>query len=156
MQRLLMLAVAIAATACATTEPTTGDASADASRVVAQTLLPLRGDQLALPAGDARRTFAAPTIEGWLDRSGTWSLRAEVEHPRLRCATYETGIRLGRGDAACNQVEWQSGPDFATRRLHCNGATLVHSGGGRVELPQRAIDQANCVGVLVRCSGSGC
>jgi hypothetical protein len=86
--------------------------------------------------------------------SGSWNISAEVRHDRLRCATYETGIRLGQGDASCKEIEWLTDVQYGTRMTQCNGATLIHSGGTRLSLPPSSIGTANCVGVVVRCTGA--
>jgi len=36
----------------------------------------------------------------------------------------------------------------------CNGATLIHSGGGKLNQGPAGVDSANCVGVVVRCTGA--
>jgi hypothetical protein len=54
----------------------------------------------------AVRKFHGIETRGSLDETGAWNLSTAVAHNRLRCATYETGIRLGKGNPACTQVEW--------------------------------------------------
>jgi len=102
----------------------------------------------------SRRVFQARSVQGSLDETGGWAVTTEVTHTRVRCGTYETGIQIGRGDAACTRVDWLSDPDFRTRRTQCNSATLIHSGRGTVNLPESVVQGANCARVLVRCSGA--
>lgn len=109
----------------------------------------------ATPGSDATdRVFQVGAIRGSVQESGAWNIRAEVPHRPLRCATYETGIRLGKGDAACNKVEWLTDVQYGTKQVQCNGATMIHSGGGRFNLPPAAIAPANCARVVVRCTGA--
>jgi len=157
MQRLLIITgLLLAIGGCATDEAALSDGSQDAPRIVQDTTVPLRAARTGASPGERQWTFAAPSIQGSLDGSGAWSLRAEIQHPRLRCATYEAGVRVGRGNASCDAVEWLTGPQFGPERLQCNQATTVHTGNGSFDLPQSAAGGINCVGVVVRCRGGGC
>ena len=147
MYRSLSLAALIMIAGCTTDQTTSGDAAQTASRIVRQIDLPL------IAGGDAK-TFQSPAARGWIKGSGDWNLRTEVTHTRLRCATYESGIQIGRGNASCSKVEWLTGPEYRTRQTQCNGATRIHSGDGRIDLPRLATESANCVRVLVRCTGA--
>ncbi len=153
MYRLLPLVVLIFSTGCATDEMAGTDRSGGEARIVRQMDLPLVG---AAPAqGQApRKTFQARSVQGWLDATGAWGMTTEVAHSRGRCGTYETGIQIGKGDAACTRVDWLSDPDFGSRRTQCNAATLIHSGAGTIQPPRSAVPEANCVRVLVRCTGA--
>ena len=154
MQRLLLIAGLLAIGGCASEEAARSDASPDAPRIIQETRLPLQTERASAQPAERRWTFTTQSIQGSLDGSGAWSLRAEVEHPRLRCATYEAGIRVGRGDASCDNVEWLTAPQFGPERRQCNQATVVHTGSGTLELPQSAVGSVNCVGVVLRCSGA--
>jgi hypothetical protein len=156
MQRLLVIAGLLAIGGCATDEAALSEGAQDAPRIVQDTTVPLRAARTGPSPAQRQWTFAAPSIGGSLDGSGAWSLRAEIDHPRLRCATYEAGIRVGRGNSSCDAVEWLTAPQFGPERLQCNQATAVHAGNGRLDLPQGAIGSINCVGVVVRCRGGGC
>lgn len=156
MKRLLLIIGLAAIGGCATDEAALSEAPQDAPRIVQDTTVPLRTVGKGTSPGQRQRTFAAPSIEGSLDASGAWSVRAEIQHPRLRCATYEAGVRFGRGNSFCDAVEWLTPPQFGPERRQCNQATLVHTGSGRIDLPRSAIGGINCVGVVVRCRGGGC
>lgn len=131
---------------------TDGSTSANAPTIVTVLDSPLR---LAAPGSAAAdRVFQVGAIRGSVQESGAWNIRAEVPHKPLRCATYETGIRLGKGDATCDKVEWLTDVQYGTKQVQCNGATMVHSGGGRFDLPQSATAPANCAQVVVRCTGA--
>jgi hypothetical protein len=156
MQRLLLIIGLLAIGGCATDEAALSEGSQDAPRIIQETRLPLRTERAGAQAAERRWTFTGPSIQGSVDGSGAWSLRAEIDHPRLRCATYEAGVRVGRGDASCDNVEWLTAPQFGPERLQCNQATTVHAGNGRFDLPQSALGGINCVGVVVRCRGGGC
>jgi hypothetical protein len=154
MQRLLLIIGLLAIAGCATDEAARSEGSQDAPGIVQDTPVPLRAARPGASPGQRQWTFTTQSIEGSLDGSGAWTLRAEIDHPRLRCATYEAGVRFGRGNASCDNVEWLTAPQFGPERLQCNQATLVHTGNGRVDLPQGAIGSINCVGVVVRCRGA--
>jgi len=154
MQRLLVIAGLLAIAGCATDEAALSEGSQDAPRIIQETKLPLSAVRQGAQPAERRWTFTTQSIQGSLDGSGAWSLRAEIDHPRLRCATYEAGIRVGRGDSSCNNVEWLTAPQFGPERRQCNQATVVHSGTGRIDLPQGASGRINCVGVVLRCSGA--
>jgi hypothetical protein len=147
MYRLLSLAALILIAGCTTDQTASGDAAQAASRIVRQIDLPLT------TGGDAK-TFQSTAARGWIKGSGDWNLRTEVTHTRLRCATYESGIQIGRGNASCSKVEWLTEPQYRTRQTQCNGATRIHSGDGRIDLSRSATESANCVRVVVRCTGA--
>jgi len=154
MQRLLFIIGLLAVGGCATDEAARSDGAQDAPRIIQETKLPLSAVRQGAQPAERRWTFTTQSIQGSLDASGAWSVRAEIDHPRLRCATYEAGIRVGRGDSSCDNVEWLTTPQFGPERRQCNQATVVHSGTGRIDLPQGASGRINCVGVVVRCSGA--
>jgi hypothetical protein len=146
----LALVLLLPLAGCATQEPTASapDAGAQIRPMLVQPLPPA-------PAPGVERGFSAQDTRGWIWESGAWGIRAEVSHPGLRCATYEVGIQVGRGDPACTAVSWLGEVDYATRLTHCNGAQRIHAGEGKLALDTKAIATANCVRVLTRCSG-GC
>ena len=142
---------------CATQGPndsTTEGQSPDGSRIVRTLDVPLN----AVPADGAgqpvTREFQGRDVSGRIDESGTWTIRTKVVHSRLRCATYETGIQLGRGNAGCADAEWSGPVQFGTRQTQCNSAAVIHTGGDELALPQDAIEGSNCVRVLTRCTGA--
>ncbi|MBK1716961.1 hypothetical protein [Thiocystis violacea] len=125
----------------------------DSSRIVSTLDVPL----LPAPSTGARqpatKAFQAGETRGRVDDSGAWSLRAAVTHTRLRCATYETGIQLGRGNADCSNVRWVSPVQFGTRQTQCNKATLIHAGGGDLAITNDTFEASNCVRVVTQCDG---
>jgi hypothetical protein len=154
--RLLMpgltaaLVVAIAA-GCSTKQASEGAPDAGEPRVVRQMDIPL----LPSAAGADVRRFSDGAIRGDLDATGNWQVRGEIEHPRLRCATYRMSLRFGIGEGGCNAVEWLTPAVSLPSRKQCNNATLIHSGNGLVELSQERLDALSCVRVTLQCSG-GC
>jgi hypothetical protein len=135
---------------CATEQASDVTPSAEAPSVVRALVQPLEP-----PRGTAgEREFTAGSSRGALDAAGNWRLRAEISHPRIRCATYQVGMRFGVGDAACETVDWQTGPTLLPSRTQCNNATLIHSGEGLLDLPSNQIRALNCVRVSVQCSGT--
>ena len=107
-----------------------------------------RGEQV--PTKDFQRGDAL----GWIRKTGAWNIRAAVAHPRLRCATYETGIQLGAGSRACSDVQWLTNVEFGTRQTQCNNATAVHAGGGKSAEAGNAFGSSTCVRVVTRCTGA--
>lgn len=135
---------------CAATEKPGSESAAGEPRVVRQIDLPL------LPAAgnDGERVFRGRGVSGSLTASGQWRVRGEVVHSRLRCATYQWGLRFGSGDASCTDVDWRTDVELLQSRVQCNNATLIHTGEGAVDLPPKQLGELNCVRATVRCSGA--
>lgn len=143
--------------ACAMNDPqssASGDNQAGQGRIVGQVDLRVTPAEQVGTDQPARITFGQQGMRGWLDETGAWHIRREIRHGRLRCATYETGIQLGRGSPACTNVDWQTGVDYATRLRHCNSAARLHEGGGRFAVTGNALEGVTCVRAVVRCEGS--
>jgi hypothetical protein len=100
-----------------------------------------------------RRPFRQRDVEGWISDSGRWDIETVVNHTHLRCGTYEVGIQLGRGNPGCAFAVWTSEPQFGTRELQCNSASMIHRGGGTLPVSPEQAAEATCLRVLVRCSG---
>ena len=123
-------------------------------RVVRQFELPLVSSAQTIIGQPSRSTFQIQGMQGWLDETGTWHIRGEVRHGRLRCANYETGIQLGRGNPGCSTVEWLTDVEYATRMRHCNSAKRLHVGDGRFSGTANRLEGVSCVRVAVRCEGT--
>lgn len=123
-------------------------------RIVRQVELPVEPSVQAMRGQPAKKTFQRQGVQGWLDDAGTWHIRSEVHHGRLRCATYETGIQLGRGNPACSAVEWLTGIEYTTRLRHCNSATRLHAGSGQFPAMANRLQEVSCVRVVIRCEGT--
>jgi hypothetical protein len=119
--------------------------------VVRQIVLPLRAPEA---PQSAARVFEASGINGTLAADGTWTLRTEVTHPRLRCGTYSAGVGFGIGNADCSRVDWVAPASFGSPRRQCNGATLIHSSNGSLALSAAEVGRLNCARVDVRCTGA--
>ncbi|WP_295884614.1 hypothetical protein [uncultured Thiohalocapsa sp.] len=147
---VVLAAMVLCLTGCAQQETAGGGDQSGEPRIVRQIERPL------LPAtgGDADRAFLGGFARGSLDADGTWQVRADIMHPRLRCATYSVGVRFGSGDAACDEVQWQTDAEFLPARRQCNNASAIHSGQGRLDLPPEAIAALSCARVMVRCTGA--
>jgi hypothetical protein len=155
MYRLFTVMALMLVTGCTTQDSTRPKTARNPPRIIRQIDFPLRLGGEAPQAKDGAKSFRSGATRGWIKHSGGWNLTTEVSHSRLRCATYESGIRIGHGDASCTTVKWLTDTAFATMRLQCNAATVIHTGGGRIKLPRSALESANCVQVVVRCTG-GC
>lgn len=153
MWRLLPLCLLVA---CATNEshrPASGESgAATQSRIIRALELPLQPPALIIQGEPARWTFSDFNVSGWVDEEGFWNIRSEVSHGRIRCATYEVGVQLGKGLPGCSNVRWLSNVEYASRIRHCNSATRIHSGGGRF-FDTSLVQAANCARVVVRCEG---
>lgn len=134
-------------------ESAAGDKPSVQARIVRQVELPLEPASVSISGRSPRRVFQRRGLQGWLDETGAWHIEGEVEHGRLRCATYEMGIQLGRGKPACAEPEWVTGVEYGTRLRHCNSASRLHAGGG--VFPQTAFrfDEVSCARIVVRCEG---
>lgn len=141
---------------CATQQPDDNvveSRSADSSRIVQTLDLPLTLLQTPGTRQPAAKAFQRGDTRGQVSESGAWNIRTAVTHTRLRCATYETGIQLGQGNADCSDVRWLSAAQFGTRQTHCNSATLIHTGGGELGATKATFEASNCVRVVTRCNG---
>jgi hypothetical protein len=130
-----------------------GKQSGQAS-IVRQVELPVESSAEINNGQSAKKTFHRQGVQGWLDETGAWRIEGEVHHGRLRCASYEMGIQLGRGNPACADVEWLTGVEYATRVRQCNSASRLHAGGGEFSNMATRFDEVSCVRVLVRCEGA--
>jgi hypothetical protein len=145
----LLIAVAVAGCAGSGADSSNGDGQSDAVQVVGEAVMRLES---AAP-GDGVRTFGDRLTRGQVDAIGAWTLRSEITHRRLRCATYEAGLQVGRGDQGCTRVDWLGTPVFGSPMTQCNGATRIHSRTGNLGLGAQATADANCVRVLTLCTG---
>jgi hypothetical protein len=123
-------------------------------RVVRQLELPLGSSAQTISGQPSRSTFQKQGIQGWLDETAAWHISGEVHHGRLRCATYETGLQLGRGNPGCSNVEWLTDVEYVTRMRHCNNVTRLHVGEGRFSGIASRLEEVSCVRVAVRCEGT--
>ena len=126
----------------------------DQGRIVRLVELPLTAATQSVAGQPSRRTFEKQGIQGWLDATGAWQIKAEVNHSRILCGTYETGIQLGRGNPACSDVQWLTGAEFVSRQRQCNSATRLHRGSGRFSEAPSRLEEVSCVRLVVRCEGT--
>lgn len=103
---------------------------------------------------DSSRTFKGTETNGSIQMSGAWSLSTLVVHSRLRCATYETGIQIGRGNPGCENVKWMTEADFGSSRRHCNSAVMIHTGSGQFANNEEVYNSSTCVRVVTKCTGA--
>jgi len=115
-----------------------------------------QADRPLMPAtdGSAAGIFDVGFARGALDSDGDWRVRGEITHSRLRCGRYQLGVRFGAGDASCANVDWRTELLTSPERRQCNSATLVHTGGGTLDLSTDTIASLNCARVVVRCTGA--
>jgi hypothetical protein len=128
--------------------------NSNSSRIVGTLDLPLIPASTSGARQPATKEFQGRGTRGRISESGTWSISTTVTHTRLRCATYETGIQLGQGNADCSSVRWLSAVQFGTRQTHCNSATLIHTGGDELAGVKDTFEVSNCVRVVTRCNGA--
>jgi hypothetical protein len=128
--------------------------NSNSSRIVGTLDLPLTPASTSGARQPATKEFQGRSTRGRISESGTWSISTTVTHTRLRCATYETGIQLGQGNADCSNVRWLSAVQFGTRQTHCNSATLIHTGGDELAGMKDTFEASNCVRVVTRCNGA--
>ncbi len=116
--------------------------------------LPLVAETQFNPKQALKKSFEASDLKGWLSADSDWFIEGTVTHQRLRCASYELGIQLGKVSPACLNVEWLTDVQYGTRKKHCNSATLVHVGGGEMPELRNILKDATCVKVVTRCTGT--
>lgn len=154
MWKLLPVLLLVSCAAQAPNDGVSNAPSQDGSRIIVGTLdLPLVPAPAPGAQPPATKAFQAGDTRGQVDESGSWSIRTAVRHRRLRCATYETGIQLGRGNADCSTVRWAPPVQFGTRQMQCNSATVIHAGGGDLAITPDRFEASNCVRVVTQCEG---
>jgi hypothetical protein len=135
-------------------QPSAGGKQSDQARIVRQLELPVASSTDIIDGQSVKKTFHRQGVQGWLDETGAWRIEGEVHHGRLRCANYEMGIQLGRGNPACADAEWLTDVEYATRVRQCNSASRLHAGGGKFSETANRFNEVSCVRVLVRCAGT--
>ena len=116
--------------------------------------LPLSAETQFNSKQDLKMSFQYQDVEGWFSSDSNWYIKGMVTHNRLRCATYQLGIQLGKGKPACLNVEWISDVNYGTSKKHCNSAPLTHVGGGEMPELRNILRDATCVRVVTRCTGT--
>ena len=101
-------------------------------------------------------SFNFGNAQAWIKPQGGWSIKGSVTHKRIRCATYQMGIRFGVGEEGCNNVTWVSDFEYGTNVKQCNSTTLEHKGGGFIDISADDINKVTCAELNVRCFGSTC
>lgn len=91
-----------------------------------------------------------------LTQQGYWNIQGYVKHNRIRCATYQIGIRFGVAESGCTNVTWLTDYEYGTNLKHCNSARLMHSGGGISGELKGNLEKITCAEMKVRCFGSTC
>lgn len=100
--------------------------------------------------------FKFDDASAWLRSNGDWYIDGEVIHTRLRCATYQLGMRFGHGNPACVNVEWLTEPRFVTSKKQCNSAVVPHEGGENDPALASEFERITCAERLIRCSDGAC
>lgn len=154
MWRLLPVFLLVSCAANDAKQPASDDHQPDQGRIVRLVELPVASSAQIIEGQPSRRMFEKQGIQGWLDDTGAWHIKAEVHHGRIRCGTYETGVQLGRGTSACSDVEWLTGVESVSRQRHCNSATRLHRGGGRFSDVANRLEEVTCMRLVVRCEGT--
>ncbi len=131
----------------------TDETRPDSYRIVNISELPLKPSTKPNTEQPLTKEFQRRETQGWIRETGVWDINKTVTHTRLRCAIYETGIQLGKGNPGCSQVEWLTDIDYGTRQRHCNSATLIHTGGGEFAGINGIFEALTCVRVVIRCQG---
>ncbi len=104
----------------------------------------------------ARKSFRFSSGEGWLDAEGSFQMKTDVRHRKLLCARYRMAVQFGVGESGCRSVEWLGKMHRLTNRQQCNGVTLTHSGGDRLEPLANHYNVVSCARLQVICSGDFC
>jgi hypothetical protein len=102
---------------------------------------------------EARLDFDFGTVRGWLREDGHWQIEGDVSHQAGFCATYHLGMQFGTGNPGCANVKWITRPVFVTKRLQCNGAGALHSGGDYSFLAKKNFNDINCAQKVIKCKG---
>ena len=140
--------------ACSSQSGGNGSGAGDPIRVVGHHDLLLSPFSAAIGDQARRKGFQTRGVDGWVSEDGRWSLQGPVRHKGFLCGTYRMGIQIGTGGNACGLVEWSTPLEYGPEHLQCNGATVVHSGAGQSPAFAQQAAGANCVRVVVSCSGN--
>jgi len=109
MQRLLFIIGLLAVGGCATDEAARSDGAQDAPRIIQETKLPLSAVRQGAQPAERRWTFTTQSIQGSLDASGAWSVRAEIDQPVTVADNYAWWARDGRPLTGCPFLAWEKG-----------------------------------------------
>ena len=150
MWKLLPIIILVSSAVIVQTATAADEASASSSRIVNTMDLTLNSSS----KNGTDRMFEGTETQGSVDETGVWNLSTAVTHNRLRCATYETGIQLGKGNPACTKVEWLTEADFGSSRRHCNSAVMIHKGSGKFTGSNDIYQASTCVRVITKCTGA--
>ena len=85
-----------------------------------------------------------------LRQDGVIQFEGPVKHIGLRCATYSAGIRLGKGNPRCADVEWITDPIYLTAKKHCNNAELTHTGADKNSIAAARFKDITCGQYLLK------
>ena len=154
MRKLLPIILLVSCAAIQQTAVAADEESATASRIVNTMDLVLNPASKSGTDQGTGRTFQGTEMQGLIGKAGAWNLSTGVTHNRLRCATYETGIQLGKGNPACTKVEWLTEADFGSSRRHCNSAVMIHKGSGKLTGSNDVYQTSTCVRVVTKCTGA--
>ena len=154
MRKLLPMILLVSCAVTQHTATAADETSATDSRIVNTMDLALEPTLKNGADQGAVRTFQGTETHGSIGETGTWNLRTGVTHNRLRCATYETGIQLGKGNPACTKVEWQTDISYGSSRRHCNSAVMIHQGSGKFTGSNDIYQSSTCVRVVTKCTGA--
>lgn len=101
----------------------------------------------------AEKQFDFGTIDATLRSDGSWEVHGGIEHTGILCATYEIGVRFGKGNPGCEDVFWLGEPQFVTSRKQCNSAIVEHSGGDVDPGLGGDFQDITCAERVIRCTG---
>ena len=152
MWRLLPLVLLVSCASNGQKATVVEDEQSGPSRIVNTIDLPLGAASVKSGESDVRM-FSGIETSGAILENGNWSMSTGISHNRLRCATYETGIQVGQGISACEDVKWLTNLDFGSNRNHCNSAVLIHKANGKLADLGNAFGNISCVRVVTRCTG---
>lgn len=93
-------------------------------------------------------------IKGWLRESGDWYLEATIQHKSFLCGDYKVGVRFGRGNPSCVDVEWLTEIQYATHEKQCNNVTMNHSGYQTNKALVSHFNSITCAKIEIKCEGS--
>jgi hypothetical protein len=153
MLKFLFLSASVALSAPAISIELNTGSGENVSGVTSNTSLPLVPTIQPNKSSPLKKSFQSNEVEGWLQSNGDWFIKGTVTHQRLRCATYQLGIKLGKGNPGCLNVEWVSDVQYGTMQQQCNSAPVLHTGGGNMPELQNLLQKASCVQVVVKCTG---
>lgn len=93
-------------------------------------------------------------LKAWLRDNGDWHLEGWIKHNRFRCGSYRLGLRFGKGNFSCANVNWMTETQFIGKKTQCNQSQMHHSGYNTSPSISSLTHEITCAQLVIQCSGT--